>query len=43
MHDHAARVDQHDREFGVGQLLIERGHFQLRTRDQIAHRLAARA
>ncbi len=42
MDDHATRIGQHHREFGIGQLLIKRGHFELRARDQIAHCLATR-
>jgi hypothetical protein len=37
------RVHQHDGEFRVGELLVERGHFELRARDEIAQRFAARA
>ena len=41
MHDHAVRIDEHDREFRVRKLLIERGHLELRARDQVACGLAA--
>jgi len=39
---HGVRIDEHDRQFGIRKLLVERGHFQLRARDEIAGGFAPR-